>query len=81
METKQIYDLLDIPLTQLRPDNHILVQNQYDAGIIYGYVNSDWGRDKSYCRYNNGVGIMFAGAIIAYFSKHQCTIPLSSTEE
>ena len=78
--TQPNYDLPNMPFPDIRPDNYVLTPNHHDAGTLYGYVDSDWAGDKSHRRSISGAGIMFAGACIAYFSKHQVTIALSSTE-
>jgi len=45
-------------------DNHTLNPHQHQAGILYGYVDSDWAGDKSHRRSISGAGIIFTGAII-----------------
>ena len=68
--TRPIPDLPSIPCPDIRPDNHVLTPHQYQEGILYGYVDSDWAGDKSHRRSINGAGIMFTRACIACFSKH-----------
>jgi hypothetical protein len=47
---------------------------------LHAYVDSDWGSDRSHRRSVTGIAIMMAGGVIAYKSKYQPTIALSSTE-
>ena len=47
---------------------------------IHSYVDSDWGNDKVHRRSVTGMVHMMAGGVIAYKSKFQATIALSSTE-
>ena len=78
--TKLSYNLPDTPSPKLRPKNHILVITHHDAGILYGYVDSNWTGEKSHHKSFIIIGIMFVGAVIEYFSKHRLTIALCSTE-
>jgi hypothetical protein len=47
---------------------------------LHTYVDSDWGSDRTHRRSVTGLVIMMAGGVIAYKSKYQPTIALSSTE-
>jgi hypothetical protein len=47
---------------------------------LHAYVDSDWGSDRTHRRSVTGLVIMMAGGVIAYKSKYQPTIALSSTE-
>ena len=47
---------------------------------MHAYVDSDWGSDRTHRRSVTGLVIMLAGGVIAYKSKYQPTIALSSTE-
>jgi hypothetical protein len=47
---------------------------------IHSFVDSDWGSDRTHRRSVTGLVIMLAGGVIAYKSKYQATIALSSTE-
>jgi hypothetical protein len=47
---------------------------------MHAYVDSDWGSDRTHRRSVTGLVIMLAGGVIAYKSKYQATIALSSTE-
>jgi hypothetical protein len=47
---------------------------------IHAYVDSDWGSDRTHRRSVTGLVVMLAGGVIAYKSKYQATIALSSTE-
>jgi hypothetical protein len=47
---------------------------------MHAFVDSDWGSDRSHRRSVTGLVIMMAGGVIAYKSKYQPTIALSSTE-
>ena len=48
--------------------------------IIHGYVDSDWGSDRSHRRSVTGIAIMLGGGVICYKTKYQPTVALSSTE-
>jgi len=54
--------------------------HKYENGKIIGFVDSDWAGDTSHRRSITGIAILFAGAVIAYKSRIQKTIALSSTE-
>jgi hypothetical protein len=47
---------------------------------IHAFGDSDWGSDRTHRRSVTGLAIMLAGGVIAYKSKYQLTIALSSTE-
>jgi hypothetical protein len=47
---------------------------------IHAYVDSDWGSDRTHRHSVTGLVVMLAGGVIAYKSKYQATIALSSTE-
>ena len=47
---------------------------------MHAYVDSDWGSDRTHRRSVTGLVVMLAGGVIAYKSKYQPTIALSSTE-
>ena len=47
---------------------------------VHSYVDSDWGNDKAHRRSVTGMAHMLAGGVIAYKSKYQATVALSSTE-
>jgi hypothetical protein len=47
---------------------------------MHAYVDSDWGSDRTHRRSVTGLAIMMAGGVVAYKSKYQPTIALSSTE-
>ena len=47
---------------------------------MYGFVDSDWAGDVKHRHSVSGIAIFLAGAVIAYKSKFQKTIALSSTE-
>jgi hypothetical protein len=47
---------------------------------IHAFVDSDWGSDRTHRRSVTGLVVMLAGGAIAYKSKYQPTIALSSTE-
>ena len=50
------------------------------ADILQSYVDSDWGNDKAHRRSVTGMAHFLAGGPIAYKSKYQATVALSSTE-
>jgi len=56
-------------------DNSERTQN-----YLHGYVDSDWAGDVSHRRSITGIAIFFGGAVVAYKSKFQRTVALSSTE-
>jgi len=47
---------------------------------MIAYVDSDWAGDTSYRRSATCIAVIFAGAVIAYKSRIQKTVALSSTE-
>ena len=47
---------------------------------LYGFVDSDWAGDVSHRHSVSGIAIFLAGAVVAYKSKFQKTVALSSTE-
>jgi len=47
---------------------------------LTAYVDSDWAGDTSHRRSVTGMAVLFAGAVIAYKSRIQKTVALSSTE-
>ena len=47
---------------------------------VHSYVDSDWGNDKAHRRSVTGMAHMMAGGVIAYKSKFQATVALSSTK-
>jgi hypothetical protein len=52
----------------------------YDATLLQGYVDSDWGSDRQHRRSISGIVFMLAGAAIFYKTRYQPTVALSSTE-
>jgi len=54
--------------------------HNYDNGKMIGFVNSDWAGDTSHRRSITCIAILFVGAVIAYKSRIQKTIALSSSE-
>ena len=57
------------------PDQINMPQN-----ILHGYTDSDWASDVTHRRSVSGIALLFAGAVVAYKSKLQPTVALSSTE-
>jgi len=51
-----------------------------DLGTMTAFVDSDWAGDTQHRKSITGLAVMFAGSVIAYKSKIQQTIALSSTE-
>ena len=51
-----------------------------ETNHIYSYVDSNWGNDKAHRQSVTGMAHMLAGGVIAYKSKYQATVALSSTE-
>jgi hypothetical protein len=52
----------------------------FDATLLHGYVDSDWGSDRQHRRSISGIVFMLAGAAIFYKTRYQPTVALSSTE-
>ena len=65
--------ILDDDITRSIPQNT-------KPEVLQGYVDSDWGTDRSHRRSVTGIAIILAGAVIAYKTKYQPTVALSSTE-
>ena len=60
---------------------HMRENNQHKNNAhLMGYVDSDWAGDVSHRRSITGIAIFYGGAVIAYKSKFQKTVALSSTE-
>jgi hypothetical protein len=53
---------------------------QHDADIAVAYGDSDWATCVKTCRSFSGICIQLAGGTIAYKTKFQSTVALSSTE-
>ena len=68
------------PLPTLHPDNYTIQTTFNAAGDLEGFVDSDWAADSSQRKSISGVIVMFAGGVIAYKSKYQEVIALSTTE-
>jgi len=54
--------------------------NINNTSNMYSFVDSDWAGDTVHRKSITGIAVMFAGSVIAYKSKIQRTIALSSTE-
>lgn len=74
--------LPDIPAQECITDDDIMhsIPKSKQPATIHGYVDSDWGTDRTHRRSITGIAIMLAGAVIAYKTKYQPTVALSSTE-
>jgi hypothetical protein len=68
-------------LPSLHPDNHTIQRDTSSfADAIAGYADSDWATDTKKRHSVTGSIIMLAGGAIAFKSKFQETIALSSTK-
>ena len=47
---------------------------------LYGFTDSDWAGDTSHRHSVTGIAVFLAGSVVAYKSKFQRTVALSSTE-
>ncbi|CAN0477143.1 unnamed protein product, partial [Discosporangium mesarthrocarpum] len=47
---------------------------------LYAYADSSYGGDEDYQRSVSGGAVMFAGSVVAWFSRTQQAVALSSTE-
>ena len=61
-------------------ESHMKNNDQEHNSHLIGYVDSDWAGDVSHRRSITGIAIFYGGAVIAYKSKFQRTVALSSTE-
>jgi hypothetical protein len=75
-----IEDLPEGPLPTLHPDNYSMVTFGGASGELEGLVDSDWAGDTAKRKSISGILIMYAGGSIAYKSKFQDVIALSTTE-
>ena len=60
--------------------NEMFQHKTSDNTNMLGFVDSDWAGDTAHRRSMTGIAIMFGGAVVAYKSRIQKTIALSSTE-
>ena len=74
--------LPDIPADQcITPETLLrMFPQQIDPAKILSYVDSDWGSDRTHRRSVTGMAHFIAGGLVAYKSRYQSTIALSSTE-
>jgi len=72
--------LPDGELPTLHHDNYQLNTIAGDNGSLTGLVDSDWAGDTVKRKSLSGIVILFAGGAIAYKSKYQEVIALSTTE-
>jgi hypothetical protein len=89
-KTRGIYFWRKIPVPDLPviPAEHCVSHSEILHSIpktkqphrMHAFVDSDWGSDRSHRRSVTGLVVMLAGGVIAYKSKYQATIALSSTE-
>ena len=74
----------NIQLPTMYSDMIIQKEIEQDAKMrnedMIAYVDSDWAGDTSHRKSITGIAVVFAGAVIAYKSRIQKTIALSSTE-
>ena len=64
----------------LHPDNHTISTAVNNSQELVGLVDSDWAGDTKKRKSLSGIIIMYAGGAIAYKSKYQEVIALSTTE-
>ena len=55
-------------------------QEQTPENVAMSYVDSDWASDTSHRRSVSGMAVLYAGAVVAYKTRLQPTVALSSTE-
>ena len=72
--------LPDGELPSLHPDNHNLITKPNNSHHLVGLVDSDWAGDSIRRKSLSGIIIMYAGGAIAYKSKYQEVIAMSTTE-
>ena len=60
--------------------NIITHDEQEILNNMYGFCDSDWAGDSNHRHSVTGIAIFLAGAVVAYKSKFQRTVALSSTE-
>ena len=77
---KPVMELPDIPLPETHKDNHDIVTQPGGSGNLEGLTDSDWAGDTAKRKSISGIIIMYAGGVIAYKSKFQEVIALSTTE-
>ena len=77
---KPVECLPEGPLSRLHSDNHKLETNPSASSCLKGLVDSDWAADTIKRKSISRIIIMFAGGCIAYKSKYQDVIALSTTE-
>lgn len=86
--TEGIYYWRDTPVDSLpegeipvlHSDNHVIKAEMTSQGTLEGLVDSDWASDTVKRKSISGIIIMLAGGAIAYKSKYQDVITLSTTE-
>lgn len=67
-------------IPQLHADNYTIQANLNEHGDLEGLVDSDWASDSVKRKSISGIIIMLAGGAIAYKSKFQEVIAMSTTE-
>ena len=72
--------LPDCPLQTLHSNNYVLQKTASNTADLTGMVDSDWAADSVKRKSILGIIIMLAGGYIAYKSKYQDVIALSTTE-
>ena len=70
----------EIPITRTEPYHRIVIPENTQGDATFGLVDSDWASDTTHRKSVSGIGIMYAGALIAYKSNFQKVPALSSTE-
>lgn len=68
------------PLPTLHTDNYTMTTTPGHNGNLVGLADSDWGGDTVKRKSISGIIIMYAGGAIAYKSKYQEVIAMSTTE-
>jgi hypothetical protein len=64
----------------LHPDNHEIQTELNNNGNLEGLVDSDWAANTLKRKSITGLIVMFAGGAVAYKSKYQDVIAMSTTE-
>jgi hypothetical protein len=77
---KPVDNLPEGPIPNLHADNYTIQTPFSDASNLQGLIDSDWAGDSIKRKSISGIIIMYAGGIIAYKSKFQEVIALTTTE-
>ena len=75
-----VHSLPEGEIPKLHPDNHNIATKANNSTNLVGLVDSDWAGDTIKRKSISGIVIMYAGGAIAYKSKYQEVIAMSTTE-